>query len=92
MNRLAEKIRSPLVFAHVRASTMPGAREFTFAFEDIRLLNRVLVASEDNCHPWTFGKLMVRSDSYSHAARMLSYSADRDVVDAQWPNLRFYPH
>lgn len=24
--RLAEKIRSPLVFAHVRASTMPGAR------------------------------------------------------------------
>ena len=25
--RLAEKIRSPLVFAHVRASTMPGARE-----------------------------------------------------------------
>jgi glutamine amidotransferase len=28
LNRLAEKIRSPLVFAHVRASTMPGAREF----------------------------------------------------------------
>lgn len=27
LNRLAEKIRSPLVFAHVRASTMPGARE-----------------------------------------------------------------
>ncbi|GHJ85453.1 hypothetical protein NliqN6_1855 [Naganishia liquefaciens] len=40
LNRLAEKIRSPLVFAHVRASTMPGA------------------PSEDNCHPWTFGKLM----------------------------------
>lgn len=28
LSRLAEKIRSPLVFAHVRATTMPGAREF----------------------------------------------------------------
>lgn len=27
LTRLAEKIRSPLVFAHVRASTMAGARE-----------------------------------------------------------------
>lgn len=40
LTRLAEKIRSPLVFAHVRASTMPGA------------------PSEENCHPWSFGKLM----------------------------------
>lgn len=27
LSRLAEKIRSPLVFAHVRASTMAGARK-----------------------------------------------------------------
>lgn len=29
LTRLAEKIRSPLVFAHVRASTMAGARRLT---------------------------------------------------------------
>lgn len=40
LTRLAEKVRSPLVFAHVRASTMPGA------------------PSENDCHPWSFGKLM----------------------------------
>ncbi|CDZ97042.1 Glucosamine 6-phosphate synthetases, contain amidotransferase and phosphosugar isomerase domains [Phaffia rhodozyma] len=39
LGRLAEKIRSPMIFAHVRASTA-GA------------------LSEQNCHPWNFGRLM----------------------------------
>ncbi|KAI0801184.1 N-terminal nucleophile aminohydrolase [Fomes fomentarius] len=37
--RLAEKIKSPLVFAHVRATTAG-------------------TLSLDNCHPWSYGKLM----------------------------------
>ncbi|KAH9950397.1 N-terminal nucleophile aminohydrolase [Amylocystis lapponica] len=37
--RLAEKIKSPMVFAHVRATTAGSL-------------------SLDNCHPWSFGKLM----------------------------------
>ncbi|KAH9944318.1 N-terminal nucleophile aminohydrolase [Epithele typhae] len=37
--RLAEKTKSPLVFAHVRATTAG-------------------TLSLDNCHPWSFGKLM----------------------------------
>ncbi|KAG8997042.1 hypothetical protein FRB94_003466 [Tulasnella sp. JGI-2019a] len=39
LTRLAEKIKSPLVFAHVRASTAGSL-------------------SQDNCHPWNFGRLM----------------------------------
>ncbi|CCL99030.1 uncharacterized protein FIBRA_01039 [Fibroporia radiculosa] len=39
LTRLAEKIKSPLVFAHVRATTAGSL-------------------SLDNCHPWSFGKLM----------------------------------
>ncbi|TFK93505.1 N-terminal nucleophile aminohydrolase [Polyporus arcularius HHB13444] len=37
--RLAEKIKSPMVFAHVRATTAG-------------------TLSLDNCHPWSYGKLM----------------------------------
>lgn len=47
LQRLAEKIRSPLVFAHVRASTS-GA------------------LSEQNCHPWSFDRLMVRRPVLLH--------------------------
>ncbi|KAI0361529.1 N-terminal nucleophile aminohydrolase [Trametes cingulata] len=39
LTRLAEKIKSPLVFAHVRATTAG-------------------TLSLDNCHPWSYGKLM----------------------------------
>ncbi|KAF8609111.1 N-terminal nucleophile aminohydrolase [Ceratobasidium sp. AG-I] len=39
LTRLAVKIKSPLVFAHVRATTAGSL-------------------SLDNCHPWSFGKLM----------------------------------
>lgn len=39
LTRLAVKIKSPLVFAHVRATTAGSL-------------------SLDNCHPWSYGKLM----------------------------------
>ncbi|KAI0669818.1 N-terminal nucleophile aminohydrolase [Trametes maxima] len=39
LTRLAEKIKSPMVFAHVRATTAG-------------------TLSLDNCHPWSYGKLM----------------------------------
>ncbi|KAI0756909.1 N-terminal nucleophile aminohydrolase [Daedaleopsis nitida] len=39
LTRLAEKTKSPLVFAHVRATTAG-------------------TLSLDNCHPWSYGKLM----------------------------------
>ncbi|KAF8311161.1 N-terminal nucleophile aminohydrolase [Clavulina sp. PMI_390] len=37
--RIAEKIKSPLVFGHVRATTAGSL-------------------SQDNCHPWSYGKIM----------------------------------
>ncbi|CAG7846423.1 Probable glutamine amidotransferase DUG3 AltName: Full=Deficient in utilization of glutathione protein 3; AltName: Full=GSH degradosomal complex subunit DUG3 [Serendipita indica DSM 11827] len=39
LTRIAEKIRSPLVFGHVRATTAGSL-------------------SQDNCHPWRYGRLM----------------------------------
>ncbi|KAF8339074.1 N-terminal nucleophile aminohydrolase [Cantharellus anzutake] len=39
LTRIAEKIKSPLVFGHVRATTAGSL-------------------SQDNCHPWSFGKIM----------------------------------
>ncbi|ORX39847.1 putative cytoplasm protein [Kockovaella imperatae] len=96
LERLAEKIRSPLIFAHVRASTMPGA------------------PSEDNCHPWLFGKLMWMHNGeisgFTKIKRALQSSLPEELflypagyTDSEWafmlflsklkdPHARFFTH
>ncbi|TBU35334.1 N-terminal nucleophile aminohydrolase [Dichomitus squalens] len=74
--RLAEKIKSPLVFAHVRATTAG-------------------TLSLDNCHPWSYGKLMWMHNGgisdFHKLKRKLLQSVRDDVfnwvtgnTDSQW--------
>ncbi|GBE78000.1 N-terminal nucleophile aminohydrolase [Sparassis latifolia] len=74
--RLAEKIKSPLVFAHVRATTAGSL-------------------SLDNCHPWSFGKLMFMHNGgiaeFPRIKRKLQTSVSDELfnmvtgnTDSQW--------
>ncbi|PIL31887.1 hypothetical protein GSI_06591 [Ganoderma sinense ZZ0214-1] len=64
--RLAEKIKSPLVFAHVRATTAG-------------------TLSLDNCHPWSYGKLMFMHNGgiadFHKIKRKLQMSVRDEVFD-----------
>jgi len=74
--RLAEKIKSPLVFAHVRATTAGSL-------------------SLDNCHPWSYGKLMFMHNGgiaeFAKIKRKLQSSLSDELfnfvsgnTDSQW--------
>lgn len=76
LTRLAEKIKSPLVFAHVRAYTSGSL-------------------SLDNCHPFTFGKLMFMHNGevagFSKFKRKLQSSLSDEIfsvvkgnTDSEW--------
>jgi len=76
LSRLADKIKSPLVFAHVRATTAG-------------------TLSEDNCHPFRYGKLMFMHNGgiaeFSKVKRRLQQSLPDDIfnvpqgnTDSEW--------
>lgn len=55
-------VHSDIRSAHVRASTMAGARKSLGKGSQTWVTKtECIIASEDNCHPWIFDRLMVSS-------------------------------